>query len=71
MTLYLENKQCRSIIEIRLYFLNNMAFIDLFIKSEDENSGQTHTVVSTPTESVGSPRNLNIGNQTSPIESVS
>ena len=48
-----------------------MAFIDLFIKSEDENSGQTHTVVSTPTESVGSPRNLNIGNQTSPIESVS
>lgn len=47
-----------------------MAFIDLFIKSEDENSGQTHTVVSTPTESVGSPRNLNIGNQTSPIESV-
>ena len=48
-----------------------MAFIDLFIKSEDENSGQTYTVVSTPTESVGSPRNLNIGNQTSPIESVS
>ena len=48
-----------------------MAFIDLFIKSEDENSGPTHTVVSTPTESVGSPRNLNIGNQTSPIESVS
>lgn len=48
-----------------------MAFIDLFIKSKDENSGQTHTVVSTPTESVGSPRNLNIGNQTSPIESVS
>ena len=48
-----------------------MAFIDLFIKSENENSGQTHTVVSTPTESVGSPRNLNIGNQTSPIESVS
>ena len=43
----------------------------MFIKSEDENSGQTHTVVSTPTESVGSPRNLNIGNQTSPIESVS
>ena len=48
-----------------------MAFIDLFIKSEDENSGQAHTVVSTPTESVGSPRNLNICNQTSPIESVS
>lgn len=48
-----------------------MAFIDLFIKSEDENSGQTHTVVSTPTESVGSPRNLNIGNQASSIESVS
>lgn len=48
-----------------------MAFIDLFIKSEDENSGQTHTVVSTLTESVGSPRNLNIGNQASSIESVS